>query len=382
MPIFLQPVNYDSDFHTLRHAPVILNDLALASAEDRAKVADMVTTRYNGDMVTLLPSCRCGALKGAYSKGEKGKEVICSQCLEPVKSSGDDDIETALWMRRPNVHGEQVAPFISLVTLAMLKARFKQNGFNIIQWLLDPDYRPAVKQPEVIAKIIHKGIPRGYNNFIYNFDEIMEILFSFREFAVKRGQVDELQEFLKTNRHLLFSNHLPAPNKALLIIERTHLGVYIDPNIIDGVDAIKMMVSIDKDFYDRTARARENRTAKALLKLSDFYVNYIKTTLNPKPGLPRRHLYGSRNNMSFRAVISSLTDTHNYDEVHLPWCIGLTTFEPYLKNKLLKLGYSPNEASGLIYGHIYKYNALLDRLLKEIVAESPEQAITILLERN
>lgn len=373
MPVFLEQISFDVAYHQLRHPPVIVNDLTMMTEDEREFVSNMITTRYSADMVTLLPTCRCGFKKGEYSS-----RVRCPRCGEFVKSSSDDDIEPAIWMRAPLGIERLISPNI----MSMLKTRLRVSGFNVLQWLIDTDYRAPVKQPEVISKIVQKGIARGYNNFVTNFDQIIETLFSFREFGVKRGQFDYLAHHLAVHRSSIFSSYLPIPNKALLILEKTHLGIYVDPNVIDAVDAIKMMVGIDKTFYDKSQRARENRTAKALMKLTEFYEKYNKTNFDPKPGLPRRHLYGSRNNMSFRAVITSITDTHKYNEIYLPWCIGMTTFEPMLKNKLMGMGYSPNDATALIYGHIEKYHPLLDRILENLIDETPDKGIGLLLERN
>lgn len=322
-------------------------------------------------MITLLPSCRCGISKGEFSVGVK-----CTYCNTTVKSTIENDIEPTIWFRKPYGVNKLISPIIWI----MLKMRFKKSGFNIIQWLTDTTYRANVKQPAVVNKIIEAGILRGYNNFVDNFDKIMTYLFSLKDFR-KEG-TDYLQILLKEQRHLVFSDYIPIPNKSLLIIEKTNVGVYVDPIIVKAVDAIEMLVSIDKNFHDQNPRVKENRTAKAISKLGDFYESFNKTNLSPKSGQFRRHIFGTRTNFSFRAVISSQTDSHKYNTIEVPWGVGLTAFRQHHINKLLKIGMDLNSAIGLLLGHVGKYHELLDKLLNELITEAGPTGITILLGRN
>ena len=362
-------------FSQLSEAPIIINDLINNSEEDKELIKELITTRYSSDMITLLPSCRCGLTKGEFAVGVNGT-CKCSFCGTAVKSSIENDIEPTIWFRKPN----GVAPLMSPILWIMLKNRFKKSGFNIIQWLTDTTYRPTVKQPTVVTKILEAGVQRGYNNFVENFDAIMTFLFNLKDLKKEDGGF--LQALILENRAHIFSDYIPIPNKSLLIIEKTNVGVYVDPIIVEAVDAIEMLVSIDKNFHDQNPRVKENRTAKAMSKLSDFCEKFYKLNLSPKSGQFRRHIFGTRTNFSFRAVITSLTDTHRYDEIHVPWGIGLTAFRPHLLNKLMKTGMDLNSAIGLLLGHIEKYHPMLDGFLQEIVNEAPGQGLVVCLQRN
>lgn len=372
MPVFQQLSDLNQVFSQLTEPPIIVNDLVDNSEEDKKAIHDLITTRYSSDMISLLPACRCGITKGEFSVG-----VSCTYCNTLVKSSIENDIEPTVWFRKP--YG--VSKLISPIIWQMLKARFKKSGFNIIQWLTDTTYRPGVKQPAVINKIADAGVLRGYNNFVDNFDSIMELLFSLRDF--KKDGVDYLQLLLKEKREMIFSDYIPVPNKSILIIEKTNVGVYVDPIIVKAVDAILMLISIDKNFHDQNPRVKENRTAKAISKFADFFEQFNKTNLSPKAGQFRRHVYGCRTNFAFRAVISSLTGTHKYNTFEVPWGVGLTAFRPHLINKLQKLGMDNNSAVGLLMGHVEKYHPTLDRLLNELLTESqPLGGLYCILQRN
>lgn len=371
MPIFQRQVDFNVMFNQSSEPPIIINDLTNNSEEDKEYIKELVTTRYSSDMITLLPSCRCGVTKGEFSVGVK-----CTYCNTTVKSSIENEIEPSVWFRKPI----GVTALINPIIWIMLKARFKKSGYSIIQWITDTSYRANVQRPPVINKIMEAGVQRGYNYFIENFDEIMNVLFSLKDFR-KEG-TDYLQLMLKEYRQHLFSDYIPIPNKSLLIIEKTNVGVYVDPIIVEAVDAIEALVSIDKNFHDQNPRVKENRTAKALSGLCEYYEKYYKTGLSPKSGQLRRHIYGTRTNFSFRAVIVSLTDTHQYDEIYAPWGVGVSAFRPHLLNKLMKMGMDINSAVGLLLGHVSKYHPTIDKLLQEIIDESPKKKIPVILGRN
>ena len=373
MPVFQQLVDLNLMFQQLSEPPIIINDLINIAEADREAIREMVTTRYSSDMISLMPSCRCGKTKGEFSNA-----VVCDYCGTPVKSSVENDIEPSVWFRKPN----GVAPLMSPVVWTMLKNRFKKSGFSILQWLTDSTYNPSVKIPPVIAKLQAAGLKRGYNSFYEHFDAIMDFLFNLSEFKFPRTQVDYLQVLIAECRSSLFADHIPLPNKSILIIESSKLGKFVDNTVIKAVDAIEMITSIDSCFYDQTPRVKENRAAKAIDRLAEFHVLYNKNTLRPKEGQFRKHIFGTRTIFTFRAVITSITGTHRYDELEVPWAIGLTAFSPHLISKLMRLGMDLNSAKGMLLGHVAKYHPLLDQLLQELLEEATNGKITVTFLRN
>lgn len=357
----------------LQHPPIIVNDLVNATDEEKSKIREMITTRYQSDMLSILPSCQCGKTKGEFAIG-----TTCGHCHTVVKSVVDEDIEPIVWFRTP----EGVSKLMSPIIWTLLKNRFRRSGFSILQWICDTTYRPTVKQPKVINDLIDLGIQRGYNYFVENFDMLMETLFSMKDFRLKRGQHDYLYQLIRDYRHCVFSQYLPLPNKSLLVIEKTNVGIYIDPTIIGAIDAIEMIVNIDSPLSEHSVRVKENRTVKALVKLSEFYESFFKTNLSGKGGIFRKHVFGSRTHFAFRAVITSLTDAHVYDEIHVPWGIAITSLRPMIMNRLLKMGISHNNAIGLLYGHVEKYDPMLDQIMSDLINESPNNGIACVLQRN
>jgi hypothetical protein len=372
MPVYQELLDLNQKFAQLTEPPIIINDLFNDSVGARENIRELITTRYSSDMISLMPSCRCGATKGEFSKN-----TLCLTCNTPVKSAIESDIEPIVWFRKPNGVQKLLNPMIWM----MLSNRFKKGQYSLINWIVDTKYNPNVKQPvAIINKMMQAGIQQGYNYFVENFDEIMEFMFSLKDFKAK--QDDRLYELIQRERDRIFSDFIPIPNKSILIVEKTNFSTYVDEIITNAVNAIQMLVSIDRDFYDQTARAKENRTARAMSMLCDFYLSYFSDNVSSKQGQFRRHIFGSRTNFSFRAVITSITGPHDYLEIEVPWGVGLTVFREHLLNKLSRLGLSMNQAVGMIYEHIEKYNPLLDKLLQEIIAEFPGGRCPLLLNRN
>lgn len=372
MAVYQELLDFNEVFKYLRKPPIIVNDLPSDTKEAKAYINSVISTEFTQDMVSLLPSCSCGMTKGEYNIG-----TVCDICCTEVSSDVEDDIEPLVWFRKP----VGTLALINPMVLMLLSKKFTKSGYNIVQWLCDTTYRTKTKQPPILHKLLELGIVRGYNNFVQNFDKTIGILFSLKEFGAKTTVRTPLEIFISNNRHKIFSDYIPFPNKSLLVIEKTSTGIYIDSMIVDGIDTIESLVSIDKDFYDQTPRVKENRTAKALFKLTAFYEQFFKST-GTKEGHFRRHVFGSRTNFSFRCVVTSITCKHTYDEIEVPWCVAITVLRPHIVNKLQKFGMELNSIIGLIYGHINKYNPILDKVINELIQESPDKGLYVLLNRN
>lgn len=374
MPVFQQLVNFDILRQQLTEPPVIVNDLLNDSEEEREKIRDIISSRYTTGMISLVPSCRCGE-----TKSETAIQMKCPKCGTLVRSTLEAEIEPTVWYRKPT----GIASLISPIVITMIKTRLRKRGFNVFQWLIDTSYNPNTKKPALVTEIQKRGIKRGYNNFVTNFDEIMAQLLTIRELQVKRNEVDYMMELITTKRDSIFTDYLPLPNKSLLVIEPNNTGVWVDPTIVEAINAIEMLISIDRDFEGQAmSRYKENRLAKAVLSLAEVYEGMISGIISGKGGLIRRHMMGTRVNFSFRGVITSITDPHSYNELHIPWGAACGVFRPMIVNKLMRRGYDLNSAIGLIFGHVHKYHPLLDEIFKELIHEAKGHRIINITQRN
>jgi hypothetical protein len=371
--VYLELSNFDSLFRNAKRAPIIINDLQETSEDDKDSFNKLVYTKYAGDLLSNLPSCECGEIIGEHNLG-----VQCKNCRTEVKSPMDHDLEPVIWMRAP----KGVRALINPVVWTMINEKFTRSGYEIIKWLTDTTYKPQVRTPVIMEAVQALGIPRGFNNFIDNFDSIINALFELKGFKQKKGVLDPLQVLLRDQRSSIFSEYLPLPNRSLLVIEETSLGTYVDPIITGAVDAIRTIVGIDSDLSFHNARTKENRTVKTIAQLANFYDDLARTTLAKKEGIFRKHAFGTRSHFSFRGVISSLTENHAYDEIYIPWGIGISVFRIHLINKLLRRGYTSNNAVAFLNEHAQKYHPLLDELFQLLINESPLGKISCVIQRN
>lgn len=377
MPIVQQLINNNALFSNLKNPPLIINDILNTTAQDREYIDRLIMTTYSSDMVSILPSCKCGVTKGEYSR-----TMICEQCKTPVTASIENTIEPLVWFRKPIGVEKLLSPIIWI----MLEDRFSKGKYSILRWLTDTSYSPIAhvnKPTALLSKMEEDGIKRGYNYFVQNFFKIIDYLLNLKDFKPKRGTVDYLPMLLEANKDVLFSDYIPLLNKSLLIIEKTSFATYIDTTVPMALDAIEMLVSIDKDFHDQTGPIKENRTARAMYMLScRFFHTYFKNIVSKKSGLLRHYLGGSRFDFSARAVISSITDEHRYDDIEIPWGVGLVIFRPMLINKLIKKNNMLiNDAIGMLLSHTGIYHPLLDQYLREIIAETKEGRYPVIINR-
>jgi len=76
-------------------------------------------------------------------------------------------------------------------------------------------------------------------------------------------------------------------------------------------------------------------------------------------------------------VITSISTPHRYDDLHLPWGLTVQLLKYHIINKLNrrinpKTGrvYTAVEALNFVYDNVLRYDAEMDAILKELIAES------------
>jgi hypothetical protein len=385
MPLHLKLLNLDEVFARAK-TPIIINELPNLTTEDRERFTSLVRETYTSDMVSVMPKCACPGDEGL--RGEHLVGEICDICNTVVKQSIEDDIVPTLWFRKP----KGVKALMNPIVWIMLNARFSKSKFRILQWLTDRHYgsNSGLKTPEVVYKLTAQGIPRGYNAFIENFDEIMGYLFSLKDFRDKKGATksiidmlgithpskDPLRQLIEDHRDSIFCDHIPLLNKTLLVIERTAMGYdYGESTMFSMVNVTNTMLSIDRDYHDKNPLSVENRTARIHAMLGDYYIDFFKKNVAPKEGLIRQQVYSGRGNHGFRAVITSHEGLHDHDEIHIPWCVAVTVWRQHILNRLMSNthpcgGYTHNKAVNLLMSHVYKYHPHLDQIFREFISKS------------
>lgn len=375
MPIYQRIKSFDDEIRRLKTPPIILNELVeLEENGEPIDVHSLIYDNFSGDVVSAVPSCECGKTQGEFSVGLK-----CEHCGTSVKSHVYEDIQPLIWFRKP----QDISGIINPAIWTMLYKRFDKQGFNVLLWLCDTTYTPKKDFLRVISILENNGIQRGYNFFVDNFDKIIDVLFNIKDLPSPKGKQEWLKTLIVENRDAVFSEYLPLPNKSLLIVETTNVGVYVDNTVVDAINPIQILMTIDSQIKKYSTRIKENRLCKAINGLSQYFLSFYYKILSQKRGLFRKHFYATRTHFSFRAVISSITDPHSYDEIHIPWQAGITLLKFHLINKLMrKYGYDYNNSIGYLYSKMYCYDFLLDTLFKELISESPYGGIPATAQRN
>jgi hypothetical protein len=377
MGIYFGLVNFDEAFKQLKKEPIILNDIKFYSEEERETMIQKFLTQYSSDVISSLPQCECGELVGEYLVGQ-----ICPKCGTQVISSNETDIEPLFWLRRPQGVEKLVNPTI----WTMLRENFKYKNMSLIDYLTDTLIPEPNGKVGIIDTLRENNIQRGYNFFIENFDLIINIILESKEYKKNtKKTLVYFRELLEHWKNSIFSDYIPVPHRSLLVMENVK-GISKNDNTsgtsVEALEAFNLMAGIDKKLSEKSIVARMNRTSRALTKISQYYFNFYKSSLIPKHGIFRRHIFSTRSHFTFRAVITSLTGKHSYDELHLPWGLGVSLFQIHLLNKLMRNQYSYNEAKGIIFRSIKEYNPDIDKLLQELIYESPGHSISCLFNRN
>lgn len=376
MGVYAKLISFDTLYANSPVTPYIVNDLPTTTKEDRNAIDRLTMTTYDRtDVFTNKPTCECGALTGGYNLG-----IVCYECNTPVQELFNQDLFPKVWLRAPN----GVRPLMNPIMWNFLKSIFTKSKFNIIEYICNLDYQASVDRPiSEIQEMFNLGVIRGgYNYFYDNFRFIIEQLCKIKHFS-KSSKAEDLIKILDTYPDCIFSQYLPIPNKALLTKERTEVGPYIDQLIIPILDAVRTLQGIDTESVVTTTRQRENRAAKTIGKIAEYSEEVFSSILAKKHGLPRKHVYGTRCHWTVRAVISSNTKPHAYDELELGWSHGVTMFKTHLMNKLLnKHGMTANEATALLQEYTVKYSPFIDSLFDELFKETRYGYFSCIFVRN
>lgn len=369
--VYLSLVDFNRLFESVSDRAIIVNDFNMRSKEDKDRLNRLLYTEYDNDTLDPCPTCECGETKGNFNES-----LVCHTCNTVVMPVTEKPIESTLWIRAPDgIHG-----FITPIAWTILNEVFK----NIPRWLCDSTfkYKPNKDVAPILEHFKSIGWKRTINHLYENFDYVLDVLLSHKKLMKNNIEHQWTCKFVAENKHLFFCKYLPIPHRSVFITEKTSMGTFVDAIIRSAIDAVRTITSIDGGILPSTIRVKENRTVQVMVQLSTYYDEYLKNNIGRKPGLLRRQIFGSRLDFTARAVISSISGPHDYDEMHLPWGLSVLLLKTHLMNKLLRLGYNPATAEEFLMKHVRVYHPLLDELFKELIAESPGGALRGVLQRN
>ena len=352
---------------------VLLNDLAYFDKSTLVNISDLLTTTYETDVLSTLPTCDCGDKKGTYLTGK-----VCTICGTDVKDPFER-IEPNIWMR--SLDQDQL--FISPEYWLMVRKILGKN-LDALRWLSDTSYNPPKEIPNWLRDAEKLIGGRFYSNLIDKFEDVLTLILSYSSFRIKKPAVKELEDAIilyRENKDRILSRYLPIPNKRLFVVEKTSKGVFTNLMLSGVLDLVLTFIKAAGE--TKTVRRRSNIMGSTISNLASLYDEIYKEFLAKKGGMLRKHVYGTRSHFTFRAVIVSKTGPHNYDEIDVPWNIGVTAFRPHLLNKLRQKGIPYRKSDPMLFAAVNHYNPIIDECLRELIAESSDsRGIPILLARN
>ena len=386
MSIYAEIIDLDELFNTLPRPPIIANQFNIDSVSDREEINRLILTQYGSDFLEIEPSCDCRMTKGGSNEG-----VVCSHCGTVVMPVTERPLEPSVWLALP----QGVKAFISPKVYTILSHALTHSKFNILEHLVNPNAIVPDNKNPVVSRYIRLGIPRGINYFYDHFDEIIQRL--IKENILQRdaedkmghlGPVNSLSKFLTMYRDMVFCQHLPLPTRLMMITEQTMTTTFASSNIFKAVDAARTIAGAENQpgLPIKTVQAKAMRANQLMAEYNEHCFHEF---FDQKEGWFRQHGYGTRSHFTYRAVINSLTDPHNYWEIHLPWSLAVMEFRIHLVSKLLKASpatgnrrWSLRETQTLLDENTLRYNPVLDNLFKELIAEAPGGRVATLFNRN
>lgn len=381
---FLAYQNFDEIYHRLQTDKVLINRIDIFNQENKEVLDTIIMKNYSEDNLSIIPSCQCGELKGAYYMGD-----VCHKCSTRVVNGLDDSVSFLVWVERP----QEVEYFISPIVVANLLDRYKitRPSVRLVEYIMLPNFKidkkqqksnlPTLERLDFILK--QRGIARGYNSFIQNFFDIIEIL--EKEFLKKKTPDDgDFVQLLRDNKDKIFSNYLPFPNKILFASETNELGRFVDKSVLSPINTIRRLTGID--LHTRPSYTKQQKVGRSLVDMADFYEKYIEEVIFGKPGLIRQQITAARSHFTGRAVITSIPGIHEHDELHIPWSVGCSLMRPYLLASLERRGWSYRDSVNFLTFQNRIYHPLIDEMFQEFIesSENPngKKGLLALFNRN
>lgn len=373
-------INLFSMFTQLKVSPeqAVINDLDNVTQEELDRNNKLLFVEYTSDVYSTTPTCMCGHLAKEYWLG-----VECPKCGTKVQNKVEQVLQPQLWMRAPR----GVAPFLNPIAWILLKDFLMidkgTNAFDVLLWLTTTD--TSNKKHEALqADIMALGIERGYNYFVANFNDIINKLFTLRIYDKPEKRVAR-SRLISVFRHYgdcIFTEMLPVINRNMIVMESEAAWRYIDKSAPMGVNAVRLLLGIDTKGSHLRQSARENRVAKMLSKLTEFYIDYFKTNYAAKRGLIRKHMCATRTAYAARAVIASLSTPHRSDELYFPWGPSIGLMRMHLMNRLDRYGMPPMAVFEFLSILVDNYHPLAGKILDDMLAEAPGKRIEGSFVRN
>ena len=335
----------------------------------------------------FIPSCDCGELSDIYYDKD-----ICQKCGTQVLSisSKTSNLPSKVWIKFPNhLKYGVLHPTVYSVLSNWLNFKVKNQNKNYLDIILNPEEHVPIELESIIQTEEH----RGFNFLFENFDMIIDHFCNFQRISIQKKEKD-IREFIETYKDRLFTHYIPALPNALHPVtskKTTNTTYYVDIESHRFLNAAQIISRLN--FTKRKSlklNYLNERIYKAYKSATEYSEWMVSRRLFQKKGLIRKHICGTRFHFSFRSVIAPICGPHKYDELILPWSIGVTTLKLHIMNRLMhNYNYSLTDAIKLYSKAEIKYDPLIYSIIKSIINEYKKSSdgisflgIPVLFNRN
>lgn len=336
-------------FTTSRQAESFMNEIFLDEEEEV-------------EAVSFNAACECRHIKGNYYIG-----IECPQCKTTVRDNFSSEIKFRAWLELP----DYIPPMLHPAAYWVFKKWMgSTKGVFLLDSLLDVTARDKI--PADLIEVTGCG----YRNFHDNFDKIMMYLLNeYPPFqtTVVRERSTYIPEYLERYRDLMFIKHVPILNSNLHLMTSNGTMQYIDAT---SPHIFKCIVELSNLEYKQNTGTRpelylDQQTWSIYSAYFEYVYSIVDNKLSKKPGYIRRHMVGSRVHFTSRAVILPITGEHDYDEIYIPWRIGVAMYGLELHNILVnRFNLNESEAHEKRHNALFKYDEDIAKALQILIDEA------------
>jgi hypothetical protein len=356
-------------------------------------MTDIIFSNCDGDL-GFVPSCQCGNTKGVSKLGLK-----CPLCETEVTSRFIDSISHNTWISIPNDFPPVLHPIVYIVLREFVTENSRKKGsdgglgkYSVIDAFLNPSLESKKSGIELSdeLKVLLAG-KRGFDYFYEHVDEMLDIFLHKYSKNTKKKQTAVLEEFLRKYRHLMFTRKLPLLHSSLhpVTSKAGRTLKYIDSN---SGEIMKALITLN-NCIDKIRRFTMSTNAinKSLYTVYTQIIEYYTSLVNNKnggklcgkPGMLRKHCFGSRLHFTYRAVVKPQSTPMPLDELVMPWGIMLTELKlPILNYLAHQYGLSAPEAYDKYQQALTKYDKDIDACIRQFIDTSRHGRIPVIMGRN
>lgn len=357
----LSLISFDDLFNAI-HEPIIINKIDFNHTDYSEKIREMLYGK-SADL-TFIAECDCGYFQGNVYEGMRCPE--CHTVAQIGSGASTGILSNTAWLSFPDY-----IPGVLHTRIYDMLSKWLRLG-NQNKSYLDVILDPEEDEPADIAGVFPG---RGYQYFYDNFDEIIRYFMYTHKKTASKDVVPYIQYILTQYRHLIFCKHLP------ILPDKLHTAVSTTPGNRAHVEhSSQLIIEAANKLSFLEFSPNKIRNPKLMNKMiHDAYRKYIAYTsegivamrLGKKNSLPRQHIFGSRFHWSFRSVITPLPGPHRYDEMHIPWCVGVNLLRHHIINRLINAyDYDPAAAFDKQIYAVTKYDPEIDSIMCYLIQES------------